>query len=145
MSAYSSGRDHKKFQQIMYGKDYASAIALTMRFETSKEGDAFLNDYVARLEDSGFLNVPPSDLGSNKNNGYTNEEKGLGVAFDFFPNDDGGETFIYFDLRSGIDLDKAEIEVSEEGESLKPILGSKHEDAFTAILSGKAPQAYDGF
>ena len=141
-SAYSSGRDHKKFQQVMYGKEYASALTLTMRFETAEEGEAFLDGYVASLEDDGYLRVPPSDLGSNKTNGYTNEEQGTGVAFDFFPGENGGETFIYFDFRSGIDFDA---EADESGGGAMPILGSSHEDAFTSILSGSAPQAYDGF
>lgn len=106
LTAYISGRDHTKFEKLMYGKDYDSSITATMRFETSAEAEEFLNDYVALLEDNEFYRVPASGLGSNKQNGYTNEDAGLGVGFDFIPADDGGETFIYFDFKSGIEFDE---------------------------------------
>ncbi len=104
LAAYNTGRDHIRFLKVMYGRDFDSAVTMTMRFGSAEEADAFLHQYVDALEDDGFLKVPASELGSNKNNGYTNEETGLGMAFDFIPGADGGETYIYFDFRSGIDF-----------------------------------------
>ena len=123
LTAYSSGRDHKKFQKIMYGKDYDTAVSLSVRFDTTEEAEAFLDGYVALLEEDDYLRVPPSDMGSNKTNGYTNEEKGMGVAFDLFPGE-SGETLIYFDFRSGIDF---ETEGDEADSPLGP-LGWKFAD-----------------
>ena len=104
-AAYDTGRDHAKFNKVMYGRDYESAITFTMRFTAEEEADAFLHQYVDALFEDGFLNVPASDLGSNKTNGYINEDTGLGLAFDFAPGADGEDTFIYFDFRSGIDFE----------------------------------------
>jgi len=118
LSASDGGRDHTKFQKVMYGKDYDAAISLSMAFDTVEEAEAFLDQYVADLEEDGFMRVPASVMSSNKNNGYANEETGLGVAFDFFPGEDGGETSIYFEFKSGIDFESGE---PEEGEG--PILG----------------------
>ena len=70
------------------------------------------------------MRVPPSELGSNKTNGYTNEEKGLGAAFDFFPGEDDAGTYIYFDFRGGIDFEAGNAEESQSGN--KPILGWKY-------------------
>lgn len=108
LAAYLTGRDHAKFNKVMYGRDYDSAITFTMQFPSEKEGDAFLHQYVDALFEDGFLNVPASALGSNKTNGYINEDTGLGLAFDFAPGADGEDTFIYFDFRSGIDFESGE-------------------------------------
>ena len=40
---------------------------------------------------------------------------------------DGGESYIYFEFKSGIDF---ETEGGDEGEGNHPILGSKHMDEF---------------
>ena len=113
----------------MYGREFGEAVSLTMRYDTAEEADGFLNQYVGTLEEQGFLRVPPSDLGSNKNNGYTNLETGTGVAFDFFPGEDGGETYINFDFRSGIEFDAEDgedggalgvaLDIVEEGNGVK--------------------------
>lgn len=134
LSKYETGRDHKKFEKVMYGKDYDSSISISMKFDTQKEAEEYLDKFVADLEDAGFMRVPPSDLGSRKNNGYTNEETRLGVAFDFIPAEDGGETSIYFDFKSGIDF---EAEENEEEEDNKPILGSKHVEEIEALIDGQ--------
>jgi len=116
-----TGRDHTKFEQVMYGKTYKSSVSVSMSFETSEKAEEFLDRYVAALEDNDFMRVPASDLGSNKNNGYTVEEAGLGVAFDYIPGEDGGESFVNFDFKSGIDFSDG-----NDPEGNKPILGSQH-------------------
>ena len=143
MAAFTFGRNLKKFEKVMFGRDYESSIMAAMDFETTEEAEAFLDAFVASLEDDGFLRVPPSDLGSNKNNGYTNEDTGLGVGFDFYPAQDGNKAQIYFDFKSGIDFE-AESEYGED-EGPNPILGSKTVEQITAILSGEAPLTMDGF
>ena len=127
LSAYVTGRDHTRFQKVMYGKTYDSAVSLSMKFAASEEAEGYLDKLAADFEDNGFYRVPASELGSNKSNGYTNEDKGLGVAFDLYPGEDGGESQIYFEFKSGIDF---ETEGGDEGEGNHPILGSKHMDEF---------------
>ncbi|MCR4672856.1 MAG: hypothetical protein K5637_06440 [Lachnospiraceae bacterium] len=123
LSAYTGGRDHRKFLKTMYGKNYASAITVSLTFDTSEEADAFLDEYAERLDEDDFMRVPASAMSSNKNNCYTNEEKGLGVAFDFLPANDGGETYINFEFRSGIDFSE---DTDEDEEGTTPILGSQN-------------------
>ena len=121
--AFVSARDQTRFHKVMYGRNYDSATTVTMRFETQEEAEEFLDEYTGELEEEDFLRVPPSDMGSTKNNAYTNEETGLGVAFDFVPAEDGGETYIYLEFKSGIDF---ETEGDDEEGGNKPILGTKH-------------------
>ena len=92
----------------MYGKTYKSATTMTMTFESSEKAEAFLDELVKALEAAGFLRTPPSDLGSNKTNGYTNEDTAMGVAFDLYPDEDTGEASIFFDFKSGIEFDTEE-------------------------------------
>ena len=107
-SAYVTGRDHTRFEKVMYGKTYKSATTMTMTFESSEKAEAFLDELVKALEAAGFLRTPPSDLGSNKTNGYTNEATAMGVAFDLYPDEDTGEASIFFDFKSGIEFDTEE-------------------------------------
>ena len=127
LSAYVTGRDHTRFQKVMYGKTYDSAVSLSMKFAATEDAESYLDKLAAALEDDGFYRVPASEMGSSKSNGYTNEDKGIGVAFDLLPGDDGGESYIYFEFKSGIDF---ETEGGDEGEGNHPILGSKHMDEF---------------
>ncbi len=119
-TSFVSGRDTGRFEKTMYGRDYAPSVSLSWRFDTAEEAESFLDTYVGLLEEDDFLRVPASDLGSSKQNGYTNEAKGLGVAFDFLPAEDNTETFIYFDFRGGIDF-----AVQEEG---GPLVGWKYSE-----------------
>ena len=115
LAAYESGRDHTKFQKVMYGMDYGVAITPTMRFDTDEEGDQFLHQYTAALEEDGFLRVPGSEVHSRKTNGYLNEETGLGVAFDFYPGGDGADTYVYFEFKSGIEPEGEEDPMDNSG------------------------------
>ena len=134
---YLTGRNTVKFLKTMYGRDYDPSVSLTWKFDTAADGEAFLDQLVADLEEDGFYRVPASDLGSRKENGYTNEEKGLGTAFDFIPREDGGETYIYFDFRGGIDFDAEPIDTDDgEEDGGKPILGWKHADDEEVRLYG---------
>ncbi len=130
MTAYVTGRDHKKFEEVLYGKTYDASLAITMRFDSSAAAEEYLNQYVGVLEEKDFFRVPASELGSNKTNGYTNEETGQGVAFELIPAEDGGETFIYFDFKSGIDF--TDTDADEDDEGVKPILGTKHQEEIEA-------------
>ena len=119
---YVSGRDHKKFQEVMYGRNYNAAISFETVFETEEAAGAFLDEYVVLLDDAGFLNGPGALIGSNKMTSYRDEEKGIGLAIDFYPSE-SGETRVYFEFKSGIDF---ETEPDDEEEGPKPILGSKN-------------------
>lgn len=120
-SAYDVGRDHTKFEKAMYGRTYKTALTIYMVFESSEAAEAFLNSYTATLEEQDFMRVPPSMLGSTKTVGYIHEEKGLGCAFDYVPNDNGEPAYVNFDFKSGIDFSK-----QEENTTKEPILGSLH-------------------
>ena len=123
LSAYAAGRDHRKFQEVMYGRQYRSAISFSLRYESVEKASAFMDGYVALLDDKGFLNGPGNLVGSNKPTSFRLEEEGIGLAFEFMPSD-SGETNIYFEFRSGIDFSE---ETPEEGDTgPKPILGSKN-------------------
>lgn len=124
-SAYLNGRDTVKFQKTMYGRDYDASVILTWRFDTPDEGEAFLDSFVAAFEAEDFMRVPPGEMGSSRTNCYINEEKGLGTAFDFFPGEDGADTYVYFDFRAGIDFND-ERAADESGN--KPILGWKYSE-----------------
>ncbi|MBQ3865105.1 MAG: hypothetical protein II781_04630 [Clostridia bacterium] len=104
LANYYFGRDHLKFEKAMYNKDFDASITVALRFDSTDKADAFLSKYVEALEELGFLRVPASDIGSNKQNGYTDTDKGLGVAFDFLPDEATGITEIYFEFKSGIDF-----------------------------------------
>ncbi len=120
---YVSGRNHKKFNEVMYGKNFSMAISFETVFETQEAAEAFLDNYVALLDEDGYLNGPGSLIGSNKQVSYRNEASGLGLAFDFYPSE-SGETRVYFECKGGIDFEAEDGEVEEDGP--KPLIGSKN-------------------
>ena len=136
-SAWTTGRDHKAFYKTMYGIDLTSAVTCTLHFANPEEAEAYLDVYVGQLEEDGFYHEPP--VYSRKTIGYNNEEKGLGVAFDYYP-EDGDGSGIYFEFKSGIDF-AAEEEMEEEESN--PILGTTHEDAVWDVISASERQARD--
>ena len=136
-SAWTSGRDHKAFYKTMYGYDLTSAVTCTLHFANPEEAEAYLDAYVGQLEEDGFFHEPP--VYSRKAMGYNNEEKGLGVAFDYYP-EDGDGSGVYLEFKSGIDFN-AEEEIEEE--ETHPILGKTHEDTVWDVISGSDPLAWD--
>ena len=101
LAAADSLRDHTKFYKTQYGLTYKTVLTISLPFESSEKAEAFLDEYVAALEEKDFLRMPPSDMGSNKNNAYIAEEAGLAVGFDYFPADETNEkACVYFDFRA---------------------------------------------
>ena len=78
-------RDLKLFQKVQYGKDVKAFITLGQEFETAEEAEAFLNGLETSLNEVGFDRINPGNVGSRKNIAIGNEEKGMYVGLDYFP------------------------------------------------------------
>ena len=137
--AFTNGRNHKQFYKVMYDRDFTSAISFTLHYDTPEEAEAYLDSYVALLEEADFYRVPGNAAFSRKENGYINEEKGMSVAFDYYPEDYGGSG-IYFEFKSGMDFTNDE---PIEEEDTHPILGKTHEDVVLDAIYGSHPLAWD--
>lgn len=105
---FEAARDLTKFEKVMYGKTYDTSFTLTMRFSTAQEAEDYLDEYVGLLQEQDFGSYPPSMMTSNKERAFINEQTGKGIAFDYYPGEDGGESQIYFDIKTGIVFDTAE-------------------------------------
>ena len=65
-------------------------------FESSTEAEAFLDAYVAVLDEQDYYYTNPQALGSNRAFLYWNEDLRKYVAFDYFPGADGATVFFEF-------------------------------------------------
>ncbi len=65
-------------------------------FASSAEAEAFLDAYVAVLDEQGYYYVNPQTAGSNRTFLYLNEELGKYVGFDYFPGDNGATVTLEF-------------------------------------------------
>lgn len=143
INTYDTGRDLRKFEKARNGIDLNASLSLSMVFPSSEEAEAYLDGYFASLEDAGFYRVPGSLVKSLKATGYINDEKGLGMAFDYYPSEDGPAS-CYFDFKSGLDFSEVQ-ESNDGGDGLKPILGVKLDDKFAAVQSGNPNSVIDDF
>ncbi|MCR5174574.1 MAG: hypothetical protein K6C09_08125 [Oscillospiraceae bacterium] len=141
--AYENGRDLKKFEQVRSGSDLKASLSLTIELPSSAETEAYLEEYIAALEDLGFYRVPGTMVKSMKPIGYINEEKGLGVAFEYYPSEDGPAS-CYFDFKSGLDFTQEE-EPVDESDGLNPILGEKLDEKFASALTGNGLASAEDF
>lgn len=71
-------------------------LAISQPFDSPEAAEAFLDQYTAVLEDSGFFYENPTVIGSLKQIAYYDEERDMFVAFDYFP--DGENTLVTFDF-----------------------------------------------
>ncbi len=141
--AYATGRDLRKFEKARTGSDLKASLAFSIELPSSAETEAYLDEYLAALEELGFYRVPGSMVGSLKPIGYIQEEKGLGVAFEYYPSEEGPAS-CFFDVKSGLDFTEEE-EPADESDGLKPILGEILDAKFAAAGPGNVPEAYDDF
>ena len=65
-------------------------------FDTAQEAEAFLDTYVAQLDEQGYLMMDPQKLGSQRQFLYFNEELAKYVAFDYFAEEDGASVNFEF-------------------------------------------------
>ena len=82
-------------------------------------------------------------VGSLKPIGYIQEEKGLGVAFEYYPSEEGPAS-CFFDFKSGLDFTEEE-EPADGSDGLKPILGEILDAKFAGALPGNGLAAGDDF
>ena len=89
-------RDLTRFEKFQYGKDYDMYLTVSLTFNSTQNADAFLDPYVAALEDAGFLRVNPENIGSGKAFAYYNEDINKYVAFSYY--DSESKVDILFDF-----------------------------------------------
>ncbi|MBR3226989.1 MAG: hypothetical protein IKF68_00425 [Erysipelotrichaceae bacterium] len=80
-----SCRDLKQFRKAQYGRDEKAFLTVSQTFESPEEAEAFLDAYEEALNAEGFDRTNPDNVGSNKSIAIANEEKGMYVGFDYFP------------------------------------------------------------
>ena len=71
-------------------------LAVSQPFDSTAEAEAYLDAYVASLEQAGYDRENPAMIGSLKQNAYYNETEDKYVAFDYFPEE--GNALITFDF-----------------------------------------------
>ncbi|MBQ1391097.1 MAG: hypothetical protein IIY82_05055 [Firmicutes bacterium] len=91
-------RDHKLFQKVQYGRDLDAFITVSKTFTDAEEAEAFLSSYEEALNAVGFDRENPAVVGSNKQIAIYNEEAGMLVGVDFFPE----EAIVNLDFVSGV-------------------------------------------
>ena len=82
-----SCRDLKLFDKTRYGKDEKASFTVSQQYESAEKAEAFLDAYEASLNAAGFERVSPETVGTYKAIAIYNEEKGMYVAIDYFPDD----------------------------------------------------------
>ena len=85
LEGYESSRDIRMYHNSVRHFEGDMYYTVSLTFATEEEGDAFLTNYVAALDEAGFLETAPGVVGTLKENVYYNEEAGKFVAFDFYP------------------------------------------------------------
>ena len=79
----NSGRDQRKFQKTMYGRDLPLELSLSFKFETAAEAEAFLEQYISALQDASFDVTPPASVEIGKSRAYSKEEGSVILIFAF--------------------------------------------------------------
>ncbi len=85
-------RDHTRYH---YNISQFNGLFLTVYqpFESAQEAEAFLNAYVAELDELDYYYTNPQKVGSNRSFLYLNEDIRKYVAFDYFPSANGATVF----------------------------------------------------
>ena len=86
MGEDTTGRNHTRFQYEKMGF-HGLFLELYQLYGSTEEAEAFLDTYVARLEDEGYYYTNPERFGSYKPFLYFNEELKKYVAFDLIRGD----------------------------------------------------------
>ena len=87
-------RDLRMFRKERYGYDEKAFITVSQEYESAEAAEAFLTAYEAALNELGFDRVNPENVGSLKQIAIANEEKGMFVALDYFPE----QAAVYFEF-----------------------------------------------
>ena len=80
----ASCRSLAKYHEMTRGFD-GTFLFVYQPFKSPKEADEFLTAYVEKLQEAGFEETNPVNVGSNRQNAYANVELNAYVGFDFIP------------------------------------------------------------
>lgn len=85
LSAYFSSRNLTKYHNFMNAKNTMNYLTLTLAFENTEAAEAWLEGYITAkiIDDLALLPINPRSLGSQKQNGYGDAERGFAICFDY--------------------------------------------------------------
>ena len=69
----------------MTGENLKAFVTVSKEFESAEEAEALLNDYEAALNEAGLDRTNPETVGSLKPIAIYNEDAGMYVGVDYFP------------------------------------------------------------
>lgn len=85
-------RDHTRYHYNI-GQFKGLFLTVYQPFESAAEAEAFLDAYVAELDEQDYYYTNPQKVGSNRSFLYLNEDIRKYVAFDYFPSANGATVF----------------------------------------------------
>ena len=96
LSAYFSARDITKYRTFMDAANTQNCLTLTLLFESAHSAEEWLEGYITAkiIDELALLPVNPQSVGSQKQNGYGDAEKGFAVCFDY----DSKSAMVYLDF-----------------------------------------------
>ena len=96
LSAYFSARDITKYRTFMDAANDANFLTLTLLFESAEDAETWLEGYITAkiIDELALLPINPRSVGSQKQNGYGDEEMGIAICFDY----DSNSAMVYIDF-----------------------------------------------